>query len=246
MAYVADAGGGGRAGTNFFAYDVPGMWRLVENQDTDAHWQHVGGLTKIYDLCLYHLSTLRRYRGALAEAWPPERSPASRAYLDRLDHLIDHVQQTYEITTNNHKVFSAATGALSSARYELKKIYDEYVANQQRLDAYHAEQARNASAQPSPTPSPTPQPRPAPGPPPVAPGRQEELNNRARALMYRLSDELHEARTRLKHPPPYELKSGVGKDSGTEYSGGSTLGTPPYIPPIAPAPEPGARTASRG
>lgn len=217
-------GGGGYAGTtNWYQYDVEAMWRMLENQQTDNHWKHASGWRKTYELTLRHMSRLRLYRDGLAEAWPPERSSAARAYIERLDYLISTVQQTYEIASANYTAFTGATSAISSARRDLKEIYDEYVVKK----AAKAEQDRRAAAG-TPTPSPSPS-----GERPVTQADLERLNNRARSIMYSLSGELVQAQVQLRQPPPYNKIPMRDGDNPNVYGGGSA---PPVIPPVVPVP----------
>jgi hypothetical protein len=231
-------GGGGYGGTNWNGYDVRQMWSMLEGQQTDPHWKLVSGWRKTFELTSLHLSRLKDYRERLAEAWPPERNAASAAYVAHLDYLIGHVQQTYDAAVANYDAFSGATGAISTARYELKKVYDEYQANQVKLDDYDLQIAAATD------PANSGLPQPAPGPPPVPAGRQEELNNRARSLMFSLSGELTQARAAIRQPPPYKPPpaGGISTDR-SGYGGGSDVAapTPPVIPPIVPAPAPPPR-----
>jgi hypothetical protein len=186
----ADGGGGG---TNWMSMDVPTMWALVANQDTTAHYERLSGWQRSYELILEHLAQVQNYRENLAAAWPPEKSPASAAYIAQLDEMINNLQQTYDAAIANHTAFAGATLSLSLSRNDLKKIYDEYTANQTKLDAFNAK------------------PKPVqygkvpvlPPKPPVAPDRQEALNNQARLLMSNLSTDLAQAQTSLTAPPEF-------------------------------------------
>ncbi|HEX2772208.1 MAG TPA: hypothetical protein VHN18_07220, partial [Micromonosporaceae bacterium] len=100
---MLDSGGGGYSGTtNWYAYDVPSMWALLESQDTTDHWTHVSGWRKTFELTSMHLSRLKEYRDKLAEAWPPKPGTAAEAYVNQLNGLIDHVQQTYDVAVANY------------------------------------------------------------------------------------------------------------------------------------------------
>src|SRR5690242_16839740 len=171
---IAD-GGGGYRGTDWTTMDVVQMWQALENQDTTAHYQLLTGWRRSYELTLEHLGQVQNYRQSLAEAWPPETSAASAAYLERLDDLIANLQATYDAAVANHDAFASATLAISMSRDDVKKIYDEYTANQAKLAEFKS-QPRPISKSPIP-----------PQKPPVADGRQEELNNQARTIMAGLS-----------------------------------------------------------
>ena len=82
--------------------DVIQMWQAIQNQDTTAHYQLLDGWRKSYELTLEHLGQVQNYRQNLAEAWPPEKSAASAAYLQRLDELIANLQSTYDAAVATH------------------------------------------------------------------------------------------------------------------------------------------------
>ncbi|HEY6649098.1 MAG TPA: hypothetical protein VI217_18595, partial [Mycobacterium sp.] len=215
---VAD-GGGGYGGTDWMGMDVIQMWQAVENQDTTAHYQLLTGWRRSYELTLEHLSQVQNYRQSLAEAWPPETSAASAAYIQRLDDLIANLQTTYDAAVANHDAFASATLAISMSRDDVKKIYDEYTANQAKL-AEFKNQPRPVSKFPIP-----------PQKPPVPDGRQEELNNQARTIMSGLSVELVQAKTQIIKPALYD-PSRPRLGSSTEVSGNPDIAAPP-VPPVA-------------
>ncbi|WP_329104425.1 hypothetical protein OG792_29655 [Micromonospora sp. NBC_01699] len=237
---IADGGGGYSGTTNWYDYDVKQMWATLENQQTDGHWQHVTGWQRTHELAGTHMSRLRTYREGLIQAWPPEKSAASRAYVERLDFLIESVEQSYEAAIANRSALSGATSAISDARRELKTVHDEY----ERKLAAKLEYERTVTpptATPSPSPSPTPSPSPGPAPtPPVTQAELDRLNNRARIIMYGLSSELVQAQAQLKQPPPYQGRPGFEVDRNTDVYGG---GAPPIIPPVVPAPTGGPSSA---
>jgi hypothetical protein len=212
---IAD-GGGGYGGTNWNGMDVVQMWQAVESQDTTAHYQLLTGWQRSYELTLEHLGQVRNYRQSLAEAWPPEKSAASAAYLQRLDALITHLQSTYDAAVANHSAFASATLAISLSRNDVKKIYDEYTANQTKLAEF---KNRPIPAAKSAVP---------PQKPPVADGRQEQLNNQARSIMFGLSGEIIQARTQITKPALYtdgRIDDQTKTDTGPQYAA-------PPVPPI--------------
>ncbi|RKR88547.1 hypothetical protein BDK92_2875 [Micromonospora pisi] len=227
---IADAGGDYSGSTNWFNYDVKQMWKTLENQETDGHWQRVAGWRRTHELAGTHLSRLRAYREGLIQAWPPEKSAASKAYVERLDYLIDSVEQSFEAAVANRDALSGATGAISDARRQLKSIHEEYVRKLAAQEEYERK-LPSASATPSPTPTPSPSPGPAPTPP-VSQAELDRLNNRARSIMYGLSSELVQAQAQLRQPPPYQGRPQRDDYDPDVYGGGS----PPTIPPVVPVP----------
>jgi hypothetical protein len=196
----------------------------------------LSGWRKSYELTLEHMAAVRRYRDELATAWPPERSPAAAAYVARLDELLGYLQQTYDAAVANHTTFSTATLALSEARTDLKKVYDEYVANAGKLEAHEKSVLKRNNAGKGSTAT----------PPPVADGRQAQLETQARSLMYGLSSELSLAQTRIAKPPAYDRK--LYFDENADNVGGGSSAPPPIPPivPVTPMARVGAGTASTG
>ena len=209
-------GGGGYAGTNWFAHDTASMWRMVENQDTDNHWRHVSGLRKITELTSAHLWRLKEYREKLAAAWPPERSPAAAAFVGRLDYLIGHVQQTHDVAAANYTTVMTATSTLQLARGQVRAIHEEWVTKRRQKQDYDDAVAFQMDSQ---------LPGVSLGDPPVSDEELERLNNKARAVMYDLSSTLLQSQAQLQRPAPY-------KPPTTREDSSPSGGTPgPLIPP---------------
>ncbi len=224
-------GGGGYGGTNWFAYDVRSMWIIISNQETDSHWELVSGWRRSYELTGEHLTRMKTYRQNLAQAWPPEKNAAAAAYIAQLDEMIGNLQETYDAATANYSTFATALGAISTTRHKLKAIYDQYVANQGRIEQYEAAKAAAPPPSATPTPSPKPQASPVPSTPPVSAAQQEQLNNKARSIMYELSGTLIEARAQIKQPRPYEVQ---GKRFTGQEKADDIGPPPPPIPLITP------------
>ncbi|MBX6356662.1 MAG: hypothetical protein IRZ05_12500, partial [Micromonosporaceae bacterium] len=235
---LADAGGGGRVATPWFDYALPQIWQIVNGQDTEALWKQASGWKKTVELTTLHKYNLDQYKEQLAQAWPPGRSEAASAYLAELDKLITSVQETHDAASANYSAVVSIALALSDAKYKLKPLYEEYQENERKLAAYRQQvDAYNSDA--------TAMPQPSPGPSPVKEGRQEELNNQARSIMYRIGNEITTAGAALKPPRPYQPpkpglrdSDGGGDPSGGAGSagGGAPLLVPPVVPPVRPAP----------
>lgn len=222
---MLDGGGtGGVAGTtNWVGQNVDDMWPKLANQQTDTHWQHVSGWQKTSELSSIHLSRLKQYRESLIEAWPPEKSEASRAYVARLDFLIGTVQGVHDTAVANHQTFKSVTQAIWESRGNLEKIYNDYQVKKQAKLRYDADVAANQGKPPA-------------GTTPTTDADLEDLNWQARHVMYGLSSELATAQMQLRQPPKYRNEKGrvddpPGGGGGSEAMGGST---PPVFPPVVP------------
>ena len=226
--------GGGYGGTAWAGMSVPEMWEAIGNQDTTPHWQVVDGWRKSYELTLQHMAQVKSYRDNLASAWPPEKSPASAAYLERLDGLITHLQGTYDAAVANHSAFSSATLALSMARTDLEQVVNEYTANQGKLAEFEAsKQTRPVGTGKYVIPPPKP---------PVPDGRQQQLELKAQSIMYGLSTEIVQAGAQLAKPAKYD-PAGF-RDDGNVDNGNATYSAP-IIPPVVPF-DPGTSSTHSG
>jgi len=243
---IAD-GGGGYAGTDWNSKDVKFMWAMIADQDTDVHFGVVDGWHKTSDLINEHISRMTTYREELAAAWPPEKSPASAAYIAQLDGLIKHLQGTLDAASANYKVFSTVTLTLALARTKLQPILAQYEANEQLNLNWQADKDATPTPAPktngTPTPSPSPSPSPVAPVPPVSAAQQEQLNNQARAIMYDLSSTVISGQSELKQPAPYQPVTGTYGGTEGERDGSNTDSSYPVAPIIPP---PGAVNGSSG
>jgi hypothetical protein len=223
MAEIADGAGGYLGISNWSGQDVPAMWRKVESQQTDNHWKIVAGWQKTCELTSTHMSRVKQYRESLVAAWPPSKSEAARAYVAQLDQLIDKLQETYDAASANYTALSGATSALSTSRSQLQRLNEEYTAKAAEKQLYDEQAASLRQAGFT----------GVHGKPPVTDAELEQLNNRARTIMYSLSGELVQAQAQIRQPPPPK-PGNIENGAGTEvYGGGSG---PPMIPPIMPVP----------
>ncbi|GAA4593255.1 hypothetical protein GCM10023107_26270 [Actinoplanes octamycinicus] len=212
----ADTDNGG--GTDWSMQSVPQMWSMLQNQDGTAHKSLLVTWKKSADLLVDHLSRVKNYRDNLAEAWPPQRSAASAKYLDRLDDLIKHLSDTYHATVQNHHALGAATSALVSARQKINTIYQEYMANQQALDAFAVKQQS--------APETLSKWRPISLSPSAAvESRQLDLQLQAQSVMSTLSTDLAQAQLNITTPNLYDPGSSTREEDKNkrERSSGSPL-----------------------
>jgi hypothetical protein len=217
MAQVAD-GAGGYMGTDWWNRTIPEMWRALEREElTDAHQQVQDGWRSTYNTLANHLERVKQYKAKLVEAWPPEKSAAAAAYVERLDDLIDHLQDTYETATTNHDTLKNAMLALGSSRAQLKPLYDQYVANQGRILDFAAAKERLGNTGAANIMQPE-----------VTAVDQQRLQYQAARIMVGLTSEISEATASLKQPKLYQASGRV--DSGQDDPQGGSL-VPPAIAP---------------
>ncbi len=217
MAQVAD-GAGGYMGTDWWNRTVPEMWRALEREElTDTHQQVQDGWRSTYNTLANHLERVKQYKAKLVEAWPPEKNAAAAAYVERLDDLIDHLQDTYETATTNHDALKNAMLALGSSRAQLKPVYEQYIANQGKIADFTAakEHLGNTGAGNALQPE-------------VTAADQQRLQYQAARIMVGLTSEISEATASLKQPRLYQASPTV--DNGQDEALGAPLGVPAIAP----------------
>ncbi|GIF43114.1 hypothetical protein BC793_12715 [Actinoplanes xinjiangensis] len=218
---VLDAGGGGGDRRDRFAYmQVDAMWAMLRFHDSAPHYQALEGWKRSYELVLMHRTQVEKYKEKLITAWPPERNKAARAYVERLDHLIESLTETYDASIANYTAYSSALAAVDDIKRKLNTLQQEHAANTDAL-AKHEEELQD-------------RPRAygkaiAPPPPasPVAAGRQEELRLQAVGLMTGLTAELATAQTSLVAPKPYTPLARM--DSSGDLYDPSGVSIPPLM-----------------
>ena len=174
-------------GTDWLSLDVPQIWAMIADHETEAHQRVVSGWRKTAELSQLHLHRLQAYRRELAATWSPTGSAAAREYLDRLDLLIATIRKTHDTASTNYTTFAAATSAVTQSRRDLQQIYDDYTAKAQiRLDYDRLMQERKAMGGGEIVNS----------APPVSDQELQQLRGRARLVMYGLSSELQQAQDR--------------------------------------------------
>ncbi|GAA2548878.1 hypothetical protein GCM10010435_18110 [Winogradskya consettensis] len=223
---TAEGGSGGYGGTNWNDKDVRAMWSAIEGHDTDAYFNVVTkGWQATAELIGQHISNVQDYRDNLAVAWPPSKSAASAAYIERLNELLKHLDQTLTATSTNITAVRVVMQDLAVAQIQLKPILEQYEANDKLNLAWQSQQNS-----PSPTPTPSPSPSGAKPTPPVSSAEQEKLNYQARSIMFNLSSTVMSSHASLQEPKAYMPGSGVDiGDSGEkreDNNGTATLGAP--------------------
>ena len=231
-----DSGGGGDF-TVWEGYDIVTLHNMVQGV-TDAQlatsWDQVTAWRKTHELLDNHAAKLSMYRQGLVEHWPPEKNEASAAFLTHVDELLLSLQQASTAASENYLGLANLTSAVSTARVEVKKAYEEYTKNQGKLNAYQEQvDAYKADT--------TGLPQPSPGPSPVAPSRQQELTKKAQEAMAVLSGAAVDSNWKMQIPPEYDPPKG-SIDTGTEHIDGPIAFMPPA--PVIPQPQTSASVPS--
>jgi hypothetical protein len=232
----ADGGGGGGL-TAWEAYDIEALHTMVDgvsDAEIETSWQQVSAWTKTNELLDEHAAKLDMYRQDLVTQWPPEKNQAAAAFVGYLDNLVLALRQGSTAAANNVTALANLTSAVSTARTDVKKAYQEYTSNQGKLASYQQDlDAWTAQASQSDMP--------APNPPtsPVAANRQQELTQQAQKSMAILSGAAVDSTMKMTIPPPYTPPTTALRETRQHIDG------PPAAvmsPPVIPAP----RTSGSG
>ncbi|MEV0902204.1 hypothetical protein [Actinoplanes sp. NPDC049802] len=238
---MGEYAGGGTSGTSWKAMTVDDIWALIKDHDSNPHREMGDAWDKSAQLLEKHIGQVRSYRDRLAEAWPPEKSKAAYAYLERLEQLLISLEETRLAAKTNWRVLTATIDAVEEAKEKVAGIQKEFADNRDKLQKF--EQAKNETALATMDPLPTT--------PPVPYSRQEDLNTQARITMESLSAELAAAQSNFIAPKPFNLTSLVNDGAETNYQGatggGPTTIAPPFSPrSITPATTPKSKSPGSG
>ncbi|MGC9671127.1 hypothetical protein ACNTMW_31850 [Planosporangium sp. 12N6] len=242
---------------DYGSFDVKQLFHMIDaaKRDLPQTHQQIQAWQKTSEMLDSHADRLRGYRDDLAAQWPPERNEAAAAYLRHLDDLLSAVSKTASASAVNHWQLVHTVEAIEQAHKTLKPLYDEYVGNEKKLADYR-EQIRTAEATGSVaggvagrvaggrlgglvgdalggfgakagmelfTSSPVPD------------GRQDHLNQQARAAMAALGGAAQDASSNMETPPPYDPPQVHEVDDAQHIGDSSTGGAhrPPVIAPPA-------------
>ncbi|MEU4162208.1 hypothetical protein [Actinoplanes sp. NPDC026670] len=215
---------GGVSGTSWAGMSVEAIWELLKDHNSGPHREMGGAWQRSAILLENHLHQVRSYRDRLADAWPPEKSKAAYAYLERLEQLIASLEETRLAADTNKRALVSAIDAVDESKEKLARIQKEYAENRVKLQEFEKAQQETALATMDPLPT----------TPPVPYSRQTELEQQARNTMQSLSAELAAAQTTFIAPLPYSLRAGRENSFESLDSGGGFPATTAIVPAFSP------------
>jgi hypothetical protein len=206
-------GGGGGGGTYWYGIDPDTMWAWV-NRDLTPHYEQATAWKKASELSSLYSSRLQTFRDRLAQAWNPETSPASQAYITKLDELITAVKDVDLVAGSNYQAAANIPNAISEAKYKLEPIYNRFKQAERDYDAEDPGDRSTAADAPA--------------------NRYNDAWNEAAVVMYSLSSDLSQSQFALAQPAPYTPPRRTPGRDNDDYGGGGGGVSPPVIPPIMP------------
>ena len=131
------------ATTNWSSFDVPALAAMLA-EDHSLAWDQVMAWRTAYDLVSSESRRLGRARAELADAWPPEHSPAAATYIGYIDELAASMATTGDAAIANSNVLATVLRVLGEARGNIELLHakwQEYVKQEQFSQVPHAQAA---------------------------------------------------------------------------------------------------------
>ena len=211
-------------------YSTESLWKMVEGEDDADGWRQVAAWGRMEQAVGAQRRRLVACRQALVEKWPPQTSEASRVFVAHLDGLIASMDQTLKAASSTSAALAGIMQALATAKREMDPLRQEYAEKSNDLVLRSWD------------------------------GAEDEINDRARAVMAKAERAVMQYTAAIVAPPQYQF--GAGYDGGTPFgppgspgSPGGLSGRPPgagadaIIPPVPhhpPSPSSGDPPGSSG
>jgi hypothetical protein len=120
--------------TNWAAYDVPTLWKMLQNEDPFKTSQHASAWRMTYELLSTHMAELQRCRDDLAAKWSAASSPAAAAFLNYVDNMLASMKTTGDAAVTTYDGVNGINGALITAKAEIGKLHEQWQKYQHEED----------------------------------------------------------------------------------------------------------------
>ncbi|GAA1823233.1 hypothetical protein HC028_15690 [Planosporangium flavigriseum] len=120
--------------TNWAAYDVPTLWKMLQNEDPLKTSEHIAAWRMTYELLTTHMAELQRCRDELAAKWSAASSPAAAAFLNYVDNMLASMKATGDAAVSTYDGLSGINGALIRAKAEIGKLHEQWQKYQHEED----------------------------------------------------------------------------------------------------------------
>lgn len=118
----------GGACTDYSPYDVPKLVQIL-TENHEAAWRQSQAFMDTFTTLLSYASILDQVRDRIAQAWPPESSPAARSYLAVLDDLLGSIRATGEAAMDNGNAVAQVLLTLSENKSRIDNLHAEWQHN---------------------------------------------------------------------------------------------------------------------
>ncbi|MEV0560036.1 hypothetical protein [Dactylosporangium sp. NPDC050588] len=129
-------------GETYKRWRLPQLWEMVAADDEDDAHLHLATLRRQQTALETQRDRLRILRDQLAEGWPPEKSEAASAFVQRLNDMIRAMSLTAVGAAEVRSRVALVVDALGQARAELAPLVEEYRRTEHLPDQRVGEQAR--------------------------------------------------------------------------------------------------------
>ena len=204
--------------TNWDAYDLPRLWQMVSGEDDDQGWAQVQAWFRLRSAVNACRERLQACRQALQDQWPPDKSPASAAFIAYIDQLTISMAQTAASAERTAHGLAGIMSALATAKAEMEPLYENW---------------REVSNDLTPR---------------WWDGAEDELNAKARAIMRTAEMAVADYTPMIEIPPKYDLglrkepvvRVGPDTSNGEDRSPGPVMSSTVAraVPPVPHDPPP--------
>ncbi|HEX6970446.1 MAG TPA: hypothetical protein VF174_16760 [Micromonosporaceae bacterium] len=164
--------------TNWDAYNVPALWRMIADEGDLRGWKQVQAWFRMRSAIDAYRERLEACRKALQEHWPPDRSPASAAFIAHLDGLIASMLQTAANAEQTARGLAGIMDTLAKAKDELEPLYGRWLEVSGDLTPHWWD------------------------------GAEDELNAKARDIMWRTELAVRDYSSLIDMPPEHQYQGG--------------------------------------
>ncbi|MEV4511843.1 hypothetical protein AB0K00_23095 [Dactylosporangium sp. NPDC049525] len=121
---------------------LPQLWQMVAADSPANTYLHLTTLRRQQAALETQRDRLRTLRDQLAEAWPPEKSEAATAFIQRVNDMIRAMSETANGAAEVRSRVTLIAEALDQARAELAPLVEQYQRTADQADQRVGEQAR--------------------------------------------------------------------------------------------------------
>ncbi|WP_426510862.1 hypothetical protein ACPPVO_09570 [Dactylosporangium sp. McL0621] len=107
-------------------YTLPDLWKILKDEDPETGFVHVRTLNRVRTALEQQRDLLRAHRDRLVEGWPPDRSEAGAAFVDKLNGMIDTMTATAAAVSRIGVGVDEAFAAIRDARRQLEPMLAAY------------------------------------------------------------------------------------------------------------------------
>jgi len=112
--------------TNWAGFNTPRLWAMVSNEDDPDAWRQVSAWADVAVAVKDQRSRLVQARDSLTAAWPPEQNGSSQAFVTQLDKLIGVMDAAQQDADATASGLANILDALRSAKDLMQPLYEEY------------------------------------------------------------------------------------------------------------------------